>query len=345
MVMLFHLLPLRAPGGWIGVDIFFVLSGFLITSLLLDERVMTGRVRYGRFVLRRFFRLYPGLVALLIGATIWAEIVGIPHWGTVVSWTVEVRRNIVDMSQNSNLLKDNVLGPTWTLAMEDQFYVVWPIVLIVASRFMSRRGIAGLAAAGALASLLVKCALYGNGVAVRRLIFGPDCTAGLLLIGCVAGLLFVNRDLDRLRGGVLTRFAPPCVMALLGVAFVLAQETDRWLYVGPTTVLALASAVLIVGVVLAPTTWFARLLSWGPLVLVGKWSYSLYLWHTLAYFIVSNSVARGRAGFVGVAEKLGLAFALGITSYYLIERPVRNLGRSVLARSRQEVVATVMSAD
>ena len=288
---------------------------------------------------------YPGLIAMLVGATVWAELVGVPHWGTVVSWTMEVRRNIVDMSQTHKLVKDNVLGPTWTLAMEDQFYVFWPIVLIVSSRFMSRRGIAALAAGGAGASLVAKIVLFARGVSVHRLIFGPDCSVGLLLIGCVAGMLFVNRDFDRFQNGALARFVPPCVMLLLGIAFLLAQETNRWLYVGPTTLFALASAALIVGVVLAPTTWFARLLSWRPLVLTGQWSYSLYLWHTLAYLIVSDSVVHQGSHLTQAAEKVALAFTLGITSYYLIEQPARNLGRSVLARSHQEDAAMVMSGD
>jgi peptidoglycan/LPS O-acetylase OafA/YrhL len=295
LVLVYHFTGVQGPlpGGWSGVDVFFVLSGFLITGLLLDERKLHGRVALGRFYLRRGLRLLPALIAML---TVWCLLLLAFHnqtWfgavpnGSKQGGTVDV---LPALGHVALVLTYGInwvhalfhghapLGHLWSLAVEEQFYIVWPFLLLLFLSLPSARRVWPVLML-AFASAALPFFLYDGGAGKNRIYFGTDTRAVGLLLGAAAALIWHRR---RSRG-LATRL--PGTRAWSGIAFVgfIAAYMSNMpaKFVVAPALLGLAVAQVVPYLVDHPTSIMARGLSFHALTWVGKRSYALYLWHYL----------------------------------------------------------------
>jgi len=331
-VLVFHARPDWLRGGFLGVDAFFVLSGFLITGLLLAEHQRTGRIRLVPFWLRRARRLLPALLLVLV-ATIGigrltladTELAALRQdafaaLGYVANWRMIYRGGgyFADTGAAS------LLQHTWSLGIEEQFYLAWPLLVLLALR-ASRPGLAVLVVSltGVVASTIVSVLLYQPGVDPSRVYYGTDARAGALLTGCaLAALLSGLTTWRNERASRAVALAAVPAVAVLGWAWWRTDGGDGWLYQGGFTGLAVAVAVVLGYLVLVPAGWGARLLSVPPVVWLGRISYGVYLWHWPLYGLLNAD----RTGLVGVpltALRVAATIAVAAVSFYLVEQPIR----------------------
>jgi peptidoglycan/LPS O-acetylase OafA/YrhL/Tfp pilus assembly protein PilF len=307
LVVLYHVR--LAPGGSLGVDMFFVLSGLLITSILLKEWERTGSIHLGRFYLRRFLRLGPALIAFVASTYVVTHFVR-PSLASVLldRWALAALFYVTNLVIAFG--REYPLGAVsihWSLALEEQFYLLWPLCF----RFLLRRGVPRRRIAwwllGGSALLAVWRAVLvrrgsGDPSLWLRVYFAPDTRADPLLLGCALALLLVE---PRPR---LPAWAAPAGAAagVLTLAVLAATVQPITFYPYLFSITALASAAVLYA------AWnrslWARVLELPPLVWVGRLSYSLYLWHSAA-------LAMGPAGLI----------LLPAASHYLVERPFLKL--------------------
>ena len=336
------------PGGYLGVDAFFVLSGFLITSLLLSEVQRNGRIRLGDFWARRARRLLPGLFLLVVTVVLVTKL-ALPAGsypslrGDVFSATFYVA-NWHFIAQGANYFAatgpPSPLTHTWSLAVEEQFYLLWPILVVGVLAVFRRIGaVFWLALLGVLASATETAVLFTHGTSETRLYYGTDTRAQSILLGAAlaAALAWCGQRGMLTRLGVRQRL----VFLLLGVAgFALdavlwthLRGTQSFLYEGGFLVAALGTAAVLVSVFVVPRTILGRYLSWWPLVWLGAISYGIYLWH-FPIFLWVDSARTGLGGGELFVLRVAITLAVATASYYLLELPVRrgNLTRGRIGR-------------
>lgn len=338
---------LAPRGGSIGVTMFFTLSGFLITTLLLRERDRTGTVSLRRFYRRRALRLLPAIVALVAVTSAYALASGnyprtldaaIPVLLYVFNWFRALPETFA-VGGGYGLLEH-----TWSLSVEEQFYVVWPLVVLVGASLVPRRSqavaVLVLAVGGSVASLLWRLQLWDVDAPRRsaaRLYNGTDTVADQLLLGAVlAAALSLwdhhasERDPQRPQaaqrvfafvGAVL---APMALAYLVWVAAVQPGGTGldndrRYLEVGSVT-FAAATAVVVLACTRAPDTWLPRLLARRLPVEVGRVSYGIYLWH-FPVILVADQHLQGQPQLVRGAVVLAGTAAIVLASWVFVERP------------------------
>ncbi|ABK69984.1 acyltransferase family protein [Mycolicibacterium smegmatis] len=331
-------------GGFIGVDIFFVLSGFLITSLLLDEFARTGRVDLKGFWIRRARRLLPALLVMTLAVVAARELFppdavtslrddAVAAFFWVANWAF-VAQQADYFSQGA---PPSPLQHTWSLGVEEQYYLVWPLLVLFAVLLLRRRGaravriaVVVIATAGAAAS--AACAIVAvNTDTLNRVYFGTDFRAQGLLLGAAAAALLV-RDWSALTvSGTLIRarwrrwiawVLPVFGLAVLGAAAHLATGDAEDFRHGLLIIVAAAAVLVIVPVALDQYGWVARALGWRPLVALGAISYGVYLWHW-PLFLILNGERTGLTGWSLVALRFGVTIALAWVSWRFVEQPVR----------------------
>jgi peptidoglycan/LPS O-acetylase OafA/YrhL len=331
MVVVYHVGDVLWPaqrtrllqGGALGVDLFFVLSGFLITSLLLSERERRGGVDLRAFARRRVLRLVPGMLALfavvlLIAFTTegWYDV------GEVMStagWSLSFTANLAVADGHPF-----VLGHLWTISVEGQFYLMWAVAVAVAVQFRHALGL--LAAAATVIVVGVVSWRYAQVDAGANLFFLYGETPARFdapMMGALAGVALAAGRFDRLNG------RPAAVVAVVGLATVLAcavvtRPLDPELYRGLFTVVAVAAAAAVVGAVRAADVFPVRLLKAWPLVLAGTVSYSLYLWHLPIFMWVARLAPGWWAPFRAAVGVLVAVAAAGL-SYRFVELPFQRL--------------------
>jgi peptidoglycan/LPS O-acetylase OafA/YrhL len=354
LVLLYHVFLI--PGGFLGVDVFFVVSGFLITTVLAEEWRRRGAISLRRFYWRRALRLFPALVALLLASYLYAEVF-LPR-EAVRAFRRELLVCAAYVSNWVHLHGVSVLtlGHTWSLALEEQFYVLWPLALLLMLRLrLSRPLILAVVAAGVVASVTVRLVLFRlhrlrhltwpeDTAGLLRLYMGLDTRADALLVGCFLGLLFAWGLLPQSRNFRLASGA----VALAGAGLVAHLSLTgnmglHLLYYGGFTLVALAVAAAIAHL-LAGGRWAAAALGFGPLPWIGRISYSLYLVHVPVIAWVRpdwlcNPAALGRGHLGNTLIALGLMFAAAVVSYYGIERPFLRLKDRLAEPRRQRVAA------
>ena len=329
-MVVYHLWPDALPGGFIGVDVFFVLSGFLLTSLLVREVDASGTIRLGRFFVRRTRRLLPAMLLLLTSLAIYAAV-----WANTVELERLRRHGLASLLYVANWLfvsdgttyTDVVTGASplrhvWSLSIEEQFYVILAGAIALAAALTATRRttrrcvIVGSVVLGAASALWMIIASI-NGSSVDRLYFGTDTRAQALLIGAALGAI--------LRGVPVARSRRTSTAALLSVAVLVvvsatATENATWMYRGGFTLAALAAGVVIVA---GPATpWIRQALEWRPLRLLGIISYGVYLWHWPVLVILDEA----RLGLRGSPHRiivLVVTLIVATLSYRLLERPIR----------------------
>jgi peptidoglycan/LPS O-acetylase OafA/YrhL len=305
-------------GAFIGVDMFFALSGFLITTLLLEEWNRHGSISLRDFYLRRFYRLFPALAVLITAYLVYV----VSFVNTDIG--MRIRGAGFGITYTANWVQaferpfpETEIGYLWTLGIEEQFYLIWPVLLM----FLLRRRIGFTGMVWALLGIIVGLVVWRNlfiagGGDPQRIYFGTDTRFDELLIGCLAGTLFVARPTKR---GSKWLVLGALVGGLFLVYRVFMREPwDFWSQRISLTLVAVATVLIIYSCVTDSFPLLKRVLSAKPLVAIGVISYSLYLWH-VPVGVFMRDVAH-LTGWQLVVSETVLAFAAACGSYYLVER-------------------------
>ncbi len=333
-VVLFHAGHLQ--GGFLGVDLFFVLSGFLITRILVAEHHATGHIRLRRFYGRRLRRLAPAVLVLvgvvaLVAPVVFAEesasdlrAAGLATIANVANW-----RSIWSGDDYWAALRGP--GPfehTWSLSIEEQVYLIWPLTLVLALRFRGRRDSRVVAALLALAGIALSLAsllyLLSTGAPVARLYYGTDTRIFAVLIGALVGTATLSGRGRRVLQRPAVQIAGAASAVAVGSSWFVIAGDGAYLHRG----LLLGSGLLcglLVGVVATSSTGpLVAVLSASPLRTLGLLSYSLYLWHW-PVFVALNPDTTHRSGWSLTLFRLGISLLLSIASYLIVERPFRSI--------------------
>jgi peptidoglycan/LPS O-acetylase OafA/YrhL len=339
-VVLYHFAPTVLPAGFLGVDVFFVVSGYLISRLLVGEIGRAARVSLRNFWSRRARRLLPAVgtmtVAVCIAAAISFDGVEIHDLRAQALGTLFYVANWVIIAGKGNYFA-SVGRPSpflhmWTLAVEEQFYVVVPIIFFFARDAIVRRPArtAAVAFTGAVVSTIWMARLVSPGDDPTRAYLGTGSHSMGLLLGVALGVLASaapSWEALRERLGsdrvsyVVANVAGMAAFVAIVLTMILASFTTYGLYRGGFLAFSAACGVLIVVVVLCPNAPLTKLLSASWLVEIGLRSYSLYLWHWPVRVFVTES--SGLSGLPLFVVRLGLSVALAEVSYRCIEQPLR----------------------
>src|SRR5215213_6609200 len=358
-VLLYHAGLPWIPGGFLGVEVFFVISGFLITALLLAEWRQRGHIDLKGFWMRRARRLLPALYVLLVVSLAFSvvflpgEVAGLrgdvlAALGYVTNWYLILGQE----SYFEAVGRPSLLQHLWSLAVEEQFYLLWPPILalglaIGATRLRYRRVLC-LALAGAVAAGVAMALLYAPGVDPSRIYYGTDTRVTGLLIGATLAFLWMpqpstdgwtlRRNLGSSRFMRRWRWAVPALLDIVGIAalgtliwFCLhLGEFQPFLYRGGLVAVALATAALIAVIAYPRARTGSRLLAWRPLRWIGERSYGIYLWHWPVFMVTRPDLDVPFDGVPLLALRLGATVVLADLSYRFVETPIRRgaLGRA-----------------
>jgi peptidoglycan/LPS O-acetylase OafA/YrhL len=327
LIVLGNHIPLRKyasllPGGYVGVDIFFVLSAFLITTLLVQEFNRRGSISLRNFYFRRVLRLGPALIAMLIV---------ICTLSFVLFDRVRAEQNcvhaLIALCYASNWVKAltqdglGIVAQTWSLSVEEQFYIVWPFLVLMLLRATGKSSHVIIAAAAlALLSWLDGIYLALKGATFTRFCFGLDSRLDRLMIGCILGVLLTSgcmtEETKRIFQKLLVILAPLSLICL--VAFSISGNVlGQGLFYYGFVIIALLAAVLILDVMINQQSILKRFLEMKGLVWIGSISYGLYLWHWPIFYVMTYIYhCSGRTVMlVGTP----LAFLIAVLSYYGME--------------------------
>jgi peptidoglycan/LPS O-acetylase OafA/YrhL len=352
-ILLFHAGHLR--GGWLGVDLFFVLSGFLITSLLLAEHEASGSLSLLGFWGRRARRLLPALLMTLVGVSAYAAVLADPVQRPALRgdalatlfYAANWREIFVGRDYWELFVSPSPLDHTWSLAIEEQFYLAWPplvALLLAASRGRSR-SVALAAALLASASAIAMAALFDPAAGTARVYYGTDTRAFAVLTG--SALAPILRSHTRAGSSVRRQQVPAAAwmidvivaasLAAVGWGWLSLDGREAFLYRGGLFAHALLGAIVVAAVVVADEGRAARALSAGPLRWLGLVSYGAYLWHWPVY--VALSPARvPLSGVALTALRVVVTLTIAAASYRWLEMPIRRGGVRAL---RSPVAALV----
>ncbi len=336
-ILIYHSNFRVMPGAWAALGAFFVLSGFLITAMLTTERQKTGRVSLGKFYSRRAVRLAPPLFTTVVLLAIYASFVRISDaadhlWGDVAGAVFYYADYRSAFGHESAF---GFLAQCWSLAIEEQFYLVWAVLLFVALKYGSRRVAYGLAVAGIAFSVadrlwIVLRAPVWDGQVAGRVYYGFDTRADALFVGCLLGLVAT--------GGHLEGWRPWSKRILAWLALVSAA-TMVWLLfdvdVGARSlplywlpVSEVASAVIITYFLIYPKSLTTRAMGIPILVLIGNMSYAIYLFHWPVYVAISPFTVHWPF-WVFQSVRLAVIGILALASWFLVEKPLMAWRRRV----------------
>ncbi len=345
IIMGFHFGVGWLQGGFFSLDIFYVLSGYLITGLLLSEYRKRSGIRLGAFWLRRARRLLPALLVVLAAVTLYVRFVAPP--GLYPEFRMSALSALFYFSNwwqigasGNYFVANGAVSPlthTWSLAVEEQFYLVWPLVVLAVlhlSRSFAKgvRNLLVLSAAGTVASAAAMALLFSPTANLTRLYFGTDTHAQSILLGAVLASTLTMVQMRRGARGMAPaattdrsrRFLT--VLGLVGFAGTFAltyalRGTSGFDYRGGFLLSAGSAAAIIIGAVCVPGGPIARLLSLRPLVWIGTVSYGAYLWHFPVY-VYLDTARTGLSGASLLALRSAATLGLAAVSFALVERPV-----------------------
>lgn len=339
-VVLFHTELGWFSGGFLGVDVFFVISGYLITSLLLAEWRQTKGTDVVAFWLRRARRLLPA-VYLAITAVVTFSVMFLPKevaslrsdavasFGYVTNWYLIFSQQ----SYFQAVVRPSMLRHLWSLAVEEQFYLVWPLLFVVGMRLLTPRRLYFLTLAGAAASASLMAVLYQPNVDPSRVYYGTDTRAFPLLLGAALAFVWVPGNMPRLRGPGAARLLDGAGVACLGVlvaCFIWLDSYSGVLYRGGFIMVALVTSILIAASVHPASRLGVAYLSWRPLQWIGQRSYGIYIWHWPIFDLTRPYLDLPFDGVTILLLRLPLTLLLAELSYRFVETPFRKgaLGRA-----------------
>ncbi|MCY7779802.1 acyltransferase family protein [Bacillus haynesii] len=336
-VIAYHLNMSWADGGFIGVDIFFVLSGYLITSIILPAYGNDISLTFRDFWVRRIRRLLPAATIMIFATVIWVALFNRELMHTVRGDAISSLLYVSnwwfifhDLSYFDSFGSPSPLKNLWSLAIEEQFYFIWPIILLLGIYiFKKRERLAAAVVLCALCSAIWMSILYVPGGDPSRVYYGTDTRAFELLIGCALALVWPMKRLSgnrlpnslkhALHGTELAAFA------LLMVCICFVDEFSPFLYHGGMLLISIIAAILI-ACVSHPSSFLGFALSVKPLRWIGKRSYGIYLWHYPVIVLSTPVQEIGNPVYWHVAIKVAVTFILAELSYRFIEKPIRKDG-------------------
>lgn len=320
LVFLTHAFPNVFPGGFLGVTLFFALSGYLITTLLLSEHRRTGRISLKRFYVRRFLRLMPALFAMVLLTAAASIVVGTKETlrdaAPAITYTMDIVAPITHRD-------GGIYNATWSLAVEEQFYLVWPAIMIIGLR--RRWNLRAIVFGFMAVCLAITAALtiHTGGTVLSDVYRLP--TTHLPIMG--AGILFAFARHDgvseRLRRVLASPAVPVVTLGVLAGALFGIDNRNIGLYRGGWLVFAILAAALVAHLVVAPTAGTARALSTSPFVWLGQRSYGFYLWQGPVILLLRDKLPHSTA----VTAFGGLIVTLIATqaSWMIVEQPFLRL--------------------
>ena len=336
-VLLYHADLTWLKGGFLGVDVFFVLSGFLITTLIVEEFDRRGRIDFKQFYLRRARRLLPAVLLMLVVVGMLAAFI---YRDAAASFRTDAIASLFyvtnwwyiagDLSYFEAIGRPPLLKHLWSLAVEEQFYLVWPAVVFVLMKFAGRRGVILVALALALASTMWMATLsIANGYPLEndpsRAYFGTDTHIMGLLLGAAFAMVWrpgrLRTQLTVGAQSVITFLGFASLAALLWV-YANVGEYSQALYLGGFLALAALVCVL-VACASHPGAPFGRILGAQPMRWIGQRSYGLYLWHWPIFMITRPNLDIPIDGVPLLLLRLGLTFLVAELSYRYVEMPIR----------------------
>ena len=341
-VIIYHADVSLLVGGFLGVDVFFVLSGFLITSLLIDELTRTNTVDRARFYLRRIRRLMPALFLVLFFSVLVSGLFVLDaayHVRRDLPWAITFVLNwsylFFEQSYFVNISRPPLLQHLWSLSIEEQFYVIWPIMLIglykvKIGNITPRAKIFIASAVLAIASTAWMIQLsVSNGFPIpndpSRVYFGTDTHAMGLLVGCATAALWRSERLnEKLTPDRTTAMNALGLLSLGGLAyfFVFVSELNEFLYRGGFLVLSILTAILVV-VAAHPGLKFGSRLGNPVLKWFGDRSYGIYLWHWPIFVLMRSGIDIQWSDPVAFAVKIAIVLVISDLSYRFVEMPIR----------------------
>ena len=336
-VILYHLGFKWIPGGFLGVDLFFVISGYVITRLILDSIQRSGGLDLRAFYMARLRRLLPPLVFMIITTTV---VVGLWAPDTMrrflsdtpfalfggMNWWLVFRH--VDYFEAIG--RPPLLQHTWSLGVEAQFYLVWPLILLLVLRYFGKNKIPGaallIAAFSGIALLVVSLQLdAANASQVSHVYFGTDTHSIGLFLGAALAVRWIPQNLQE----TVTRKAQDFIdgigiVGFLGIlsAFLFIDENDPTLYKLAFPLAGICGCAILTSIV-HPASRFAPILSSKPFVWIGERSYAIYLWHWVVFQVTRPEVDLEGSDWALYALRVLIVFALADISLRLVELPVR----------------------
>lgn len=332
-VILYHINFNWMPGGFLGVTVFFVLSGYLITDILAMEWKRNKRIDLKKFWLSRARRLLPGMLVMLVMTLAWitifhssllekmrgdslAALFYVSNW-----WYIYHKLSYFD-----NFNQISPLNHFWSLAVEEQFYVVWPFIISLGLYYIKKQSrMILLICLGAFASALAMAILYEPGVDPSRIYYGTDTRAFSLLIGAVLALVWPS---NRLANKIIpkARFILDVVggiaLIIILAMFWKTNQYDPFLYKGGMVLLSIATALLVANLA-HPASRIAQFLRFRPLRWVGIRSYGIYLWHYPILTLTTPKVNAGDFSIIRAILQFLLIILIAQISWKFIEKPIR----------------------
>ncbi|MDW3036882.1 MULTISPECIES: acyltransferase family protein [Bacillus cereus group] len=332
-VILYHINFNWMPGGFLGVTVFFVLSGYLITDILAMEWKRNKRIDLKKFWLSRARRLLPGMIVMLVITLAWitifhssllekmrgdslAALFYVSNW-----WYIYHKLSYFD-----NFNQISPLNHFWSLAVEEQFYVVWPFIISLGLYYIKKQSrMILLICLGVFASALAMTILYEPGVDPSRIYYGTDTRAFSLLIGAVLALVWPS---NRLANKIIpkARFILDVVggiaLIIILVMFWKTNQYDPFLYKGGMVLLSIATALLVANLA-HPASRIAQFLRFRPLRWVGVRSYGIYLWHYPILTLTTPKVTVGDFSIIRAILQFLLIILIAQISWKFIEKPIR----------------------
>ena len=336
-VILYHLGFTWIPGGFLGVDLFFVISGYVITRLLLDSIQRSGGLDLRAFYFARIRRLLPPLIFMIVTTTVvvglWApdtmrRFLGdtpFALFGGMNWWLVFRQTDYFEAIGRPPLLQH-----TWSLGVEAQFYLVWPLILLLVLRYFGKNKIPGaallIAAFSGIALLVVSLQIdAASGSQVSHVYFGTDTHSIGLFLGAALAVRWIPQNLQETVSRKAQDFIDGIgVFGFLGIiaAFLFIDETDPTLYKLAFPLAGIFGCAIITSVV-QPASRFAPILSSKPFIWIGERSYAIYLWHWVVFQVTRPNFDLEGSDWALVALRILVVFALADISLRLVELPVR----------------------
>lgn len=372
-VIIYHVDVNYLPGGFLGVDLFFVLSGYLISSLIIKEYRKTGSLNLYNFYIRRARRLLPAVyfmitIGLVVMVLFNEVLLRKSHldaiFGYIYSsnwWYIFHKLDYFDSFGAQSPFKH-----LWSLAIEEQFYMIFPLLFLLVNRkkkskdgtYKLNKNFLYVVLGLILVSLIAHILLFDINN-ISRIYFGTDTRAFSLLVGVVGAILY---PMERLHAKVtLQQNMIYSAVSLLSIAtlitvMIYTSEYNTWLYRGGFLLVAILGLIVIISSGNQHTV-MARLLSFKPVVFIGKISYSLYLWHFPILVLTTPVAEIGNTNIYFVILRVILTFVVAIVSYVFVETPIRKLGfkkyvsvifKKIIKRSKKSrrvfaSIATVVS--
>lgn len=353
-VMLYHLHYSWAPGGLLGVGIFFVLSGYLITGILLRQWNQQHRLDFKDFWIRRAKRLLPALFTMLIVVIVLsyflhqnqllvirqdslAAVLYVSNW-----WYI-----FHQVSYFQSLGQPSPFEHLWSLAVEEQFYLLFPLLLWFGLRWLSNsKWLLAVSLGMAVVSACLMSWLYQPGVDPSRVYFGTDTRAFALLIGCALAILSpgqtLKEPLSKKKKWLVDVLGTISLLILLGFIFGMSQY-NSFLFQGGLVLISIITAILI-AVITQPTSMLGKLFAWKPLKWLGERSYGIYLWH-FPIIILSSPVSNITGiKWTRIIFQVLMTIGVAAVSYRWIENPIRysTISRPLMVKSTIEILVGIL---